>query len=56
MQLDADVKDMTFIVEYTGDVDYLENRANDYCDSIMTHLSTADPSKKLVICSSTLSL
>lgn len=50
VQADADIKDMTFITEYAGDVDFLENRANDDCDSIMTLLSTADPSRKLVIC------
>ena len=50
MQADADIKDLTFIAEYTGDVDYWENRENDDCDSFMTLLSTADPSKKLVIC------
>uniref|UniRef100_A0ACD5WJU0 Uncharacterized protein n=2 Tax=Avena sativa TaxID=4498 RepID=A0ACD5WJU0_AVESA len=50
VQADANIKDMTFIAEYTGDVDFLENRADDDCDSIMTLLSTADPSKKLVIC------
>ncbi|KAM0837209.1 hypothetical protein ACQ4PT_061823 [Festuca glaucescens] len=50
VQADGDIKDMTFLAEYAGDVDFLENRANDDCDSIMTLLSTADPSKKLVIC------
>ncbi|GJM91796.1 hypothetical protein PR202_ga08207 [Eleusine coracana subsp. coracana] len=32
VQADADIKDMTFIAEYTGDVDYLENRADDDSD------------------------
>ncbi|KQK11697.1 hypothetical protein BRADI_2g61717v3 [Brachypodium distachyon] len=50
VQADADIKDMTFIAEYTGDVDYFENRVNDDCDSIMTLLWTTDPSKRLVIC------
>uniref|UniRef100_J3L866 [histone H3]-lysine(27) N-methyltransferase n=2 Tax=Oryza brachyantha TaxID=4533 RepID=J3L866_ORYBR len=50
VQADADIKDMTFITEYTGDVDFLEKRANDDCDSIMTLLLTEDPSKRLVIC------
>ncbi|KAK8454526.1 hypothetical protein SEVIR_5G470800v4 [Setaria viridis] len=50
VQADADIKDMTFIAEYVGDVDYLENRANDDCDCIMTLLLTADPSQRLVIC------
>ncbi|KAL5228371.1 hypothetical protein ABZP36_016636 [Zizania latifolia] len=50
VQADADIKDMTFITEYTGDVDYLKNRANDDCDSIMTLLLTEDPTKRLVIC------
>ncbi|RLM60671.1 putative Histone-lysine N-methyltransferase ATXR5 [Panicum miliaceum] len=50
VQADADIKDMTFIAEYAGDVDYLENRASDDCDCIMTLLLTADPSQRLVIC------
>ena len=50
MQADADIKDMTFITEYAGDVDYLENRASDDCDCIMTLLLTEDPSQRLVIC------
>ncbi|CAO2172860.1 unnamed protein product [Urochloa humidicola] len=50
VQADADIKDLTFIAEYAGDVDYLENRANDDCDCIMTLLLTADPSQRLVIC------
>jgi [histone H3]-lysine27 N-methyltransferase len=50
VQADEDIKDMTFIAEYTGDVDYLLNRANDDCDCIMTLLVTAEPSKRLVIC------
>ena len=50
MQADADIKDMTFITEYAGDVDYLENRASDDCDCIMTLLLTEVPSQRLVIC------
>ena len=50
VQADADIKDMTFITEYAGDVDYLENRASDDCDCIMTLLLTEDPSQRLVIC------
>ena len=46
---DVDIKYMSFIAEYTGHVDYIENMANDDCDSIMTLLSTTDPSKKLLI-------
>lgn len=51
VQADANIKDMTFIAEFAGDVDYLENRENDDCDSMMTLLLTSDPSKRLVICS-----
>jgi hypothetical protein len=40
--------DMTFPAEYTGYVDYMENRANDDCDC-MTTLVTADPSQRLVV-------
>jgi hypothetical protein len=40
--------DMTFPTEYTGDVDYLENKANDDCDCLMMFV-TADPSQRLVV-------
>ncbi|KAL6853961.1 hypothetical protein ACP4OV_019990 [Aristida adscensionis] len=49
-EADGDIKDMTFIAEYVGDVDYLEHRANDDCDCLMTLLLTEDPSQRLVIC------
>lgn len=44
------IKDMTFLAEYTGDVDYISNRENDKCDSMMTLLSSTDPSQSLLIC------
>ena len=50
VQADANIKDMTLIAEFAGDVDYLEKRENDDCDSLMTLLWTADPSQRLVIC------
>ena len=50
MEADGQIKDMTFIAEYTGDVDYIENREHDDCDSMMTLLLANDPSKSLVIC------
>lgn len=50
VEVDAPIKDMTLITEYTGDVDFLENRKNDDCDGIMTLLLADDPSKSLVIC------
>ncbi|KAK4754192.1 hypothetical protein SAY87_002296 [Trapa incisa] len=50
VEADAPIKDMTFITEYTGDVDFLDNRNNDDCDGIMTLLLANDPSKSLVIC------
>ncbi|PKA59774.1 Histone-lysine N-methyltransferase ATXR6 [Apostasia shenzhenica] len=50
VQADEDIKDMTFITEYTGDVDYLENREHDDCDSMMTLLLATNPSHSLVIC------
>ncbi|CAN6866022.1 unnamed protein product [Brassica oleracea var. botrytis] len=50
VEADGPIKDLTFIAEYTGDVDYLKNRENDDCDSIMTLLLSEDPSKTLVIC------
>ncbi|XP_022741492.1 probable Histone-lysine N-methyltransferase ATXR5 isoform X4 [Durio zibethinus] len=50
VEADAQIKDMTFIAEYTGDVDYIKNRENDDCDSMMTLLLATDTSKSLVIC------
>ncbi|CAD6227033.1 unnamed protein product [Miscanthus lutarioriparius] len=50
MQAYRNIKDMTFLAEYAGDVDYLEKRANDDIDCIMSLLLTADPSQGLVIC------
>ncbi|ESQ40914.1 hypothetical protein EUTSA_v10013971mg [Eutrema salsugineum] len=50
VEADGPIKDLTFIAEYTGDVDYLKNREHDDCDSIMTLLLSEDPSKSLVIC------
>ncbi|GJW21979.1 hypothetical protein Tco_0032601 [Tanacetum coccineum] len=50
VQADAQIKDMTLIAEYTGDVDYIKNRQNDDGDSMMTLLLATDPNKNLVIC------
>ncbi|XP_010547637.1 PREDICTED: histone-lysine N-methyltransferase ATXR5 [Tarenaya hassleriana] len=50
VEADGPIKDLTFIAEYTGDVDYLKNRENDDCDSIMTLLLAENPLKSLVIC------
>ncbi|KAL9241456.1 hypothetical protein vseg_015567 [Gypsophila vaccaria] len=50
VEADAPIKDLTFIGEYTGDVDYIKNRERDDCDSLMTLLLTTDPSKSLVVC------
>ncbi|KAF8711398.1 hypothetical protein HU200_029429 [Digitaria exilis] len=50
LQADANIKDMTFIAEFAGDVDHLESRENDDSDCMMTLLFTADHSKNLVIC------
>ena len=44
VQADANIKDITFIAQFAGDVDYLENRENDDCGCLMTLLLTADPS------------
>lgn len=41
---------MTIIAEYTGDVDYLDTRERDDCDSMMTLLLGAESSQSLVIC------
>eukprot|EP00249_Psilotum_nudum_P009468 c21955_g1_i3 orf=342-1568(-) len=50
VEADSHIKDMTLIAEYTGDVDYMQNRLNDESDSLMALLITDDPSKELVIC------
>lgn len=50
VEADGPIKDMTFIAEYTGDVDYLKNREKDDCDSMMTLLLANDSSRSLVIC------
>lgn len=50
VQADGQIKDMTFIAEYIGDVDFIRNREHDDCDSMMTLLLATDPSKSLVIC------
>ncbi|XP_068309873.1 probable Histone-lysine N-methyltransferase ATXR5 [Pyrus communis] len=50
VEADEQIKDMTFIAEYTGDVDYIKHRENDDCDSMMTLLLATEPSKSLVIC------
>ncbi|PHT53434.1 putative Histone-lysine N-methyltransferase ATXR5 [Capsicum baccatum] len=50
VEADVFIRDWTIITEYVGDVDYLNNREADDGDSMMTLLSTNDPSKDLVIC------
>ncbi|KAJ7945269.1 Histone-lysine N-methyltransferase ATXR6 [Quillaja saponaria] len=50
VEADGPIKDMMFIAEYTGDVDYLKNREHDDCDSMMTLLLATDMSKSLVVC------
>lgn len=50
MEADGPIKDMTFIAEYTGDVDYIKNREYDDCDSMMTLVLGSETSSKLVIC------
>ncbi|KAF7816669.1 histone-lysine N-methyltransferase ATXR6 [Senna tora] len=50
VEADKCIRDWTIITEYVGDVDYLRNRENDDGDSMMTLLSTSDPSRTLVIC------
>ncbi|XP_052206062.1 histone-lysine N-methyltransferase ATXR6 isoform X2 [Diospyros lotus] len=50
VEADRFIKDLTIITEYVGDVDYLKNRENDDGDSMMTLISSANPSKSLVIC------
>ncbi|XP_051127443.1 probable Histone-lysine N-methyltransferase ATXR5 [Andrographis paniculata] len=50
VEADGPIKDMTLIAEYTGDVDYISNREQDDCDSMMTLLLATDPSKSLLVC------
>ncbi|RDX58297.1 putative Histone-lysine N-methyltransferase ATXR5, partial [Mucuna pruriens] len=50
VEADDPIKDMTIIAEYTGDVDYLDNRQRDDCDSMMTLLLAAESCDSLVIC------
>ncbi|XP_010312470.1 probable Histone-lysine N-methyltransferase ATXR5 isoform X2 [Solanum lycopersicum] len=50
VEADGPIKDLTILAEYTGDVDYIRNRQEDDCDSMMTLLLARDPSKSLVIC------
>ncbi|EYU30396.1 hypothetical protein MIMGU_mgv1a018245mg, partial [Erythranthe guttata] len=50
VEVDGSIKDMTLIAEYAGDFDYIRNREEDDCDSMMTLLSSANPSKSLVAC------
>lgn len=50
VEADGPIKDMTFIAEYTGDVDYIKNREHDDCDGIMTLLLATNPAESLVIC------
>ncbi|XP_024017767.1 probable Histone-lysine N-methyltransferase ATXR5 isoform X2 [Morus notabilis] len=50
VEADGPIKDMTFIAEYTGDVDYIKNREQDDCDGMMTLLLATNPTKSLVIC------
>lgn len=50
VEADGAIKDLTIIAEYTGDVDYMKNREQDDCDSMMTLLLASDPSKSLLVC------
>ncbi|XP_057432265.1 probable Histone-lysine N-methyltransferase ATXR5 [Lotus japonicus] len=50
VEADSPIKDMTFIAEYTGDVDYIKNRESDDGDSMMTLLLSRQHSQGLVIC------
>ncbi|XP_009597715.1 probable Histone-lysine N-methyltransferase ATXR5 [Nicotiana tomentosiformis] len=50
VEADGPIKDLTIIAEYTGEVDYIRNRQEDDCDSMMTLLLARDPSRSLVIC------
>lgn len=50
VEADRNIKDMTIIAEYTGEVDYMHRRQHDAGNSIMGLLFSDDPSKELVIC------
>lgn len=50
VEADEDIPNMTFIAEYTGEVDYMCCRHYDSGNSIMGLLFSDDPVKELVIC------
>ena len=50
VEADRNIKDMTIIAEYTGEVDYMCRRQYDSGNSIMGLLFSDDPAKELVIC------
>lgn len=50
VEADTEIKDMTFLTEYTGNVDYIRSREQDDCDSMMTLLLAKNASESLVIC------
>ncbi|KAM3203126.1 hypothetical protein T459_27413 [Capsicum annuum] len=50
VEADVFMRDWTIIIEYVGDVDYLNNHEADDRDITMTLLSTNDTSKDLIIC------
>uniref|UniRef100_A0A7N0TDW0 SET domain-containing protein n=1 Tax=Kalanchoe fedtschenkoi TaxID=63787 RepID=A0A7N0TDW0_KALFE len=50
VQADETIKDLTFICEYTGEVDYLKNRDCDNSYSLMMLLEATNPAEDLVIC------
>ncbi|KAG0571258.1 hypothetical protein KC19_VG001000 [Ceratodon purpureus] len=50
VEADRNIKAMTIIAEYTGEVDYMCRRRYDSGNSIMGLLFTEDPAKELVIC------
>lgn len=50
VEADRNIKDLTIIAEYTGEVDYMCRRQHDSGNSIMGLLFSDDPAKELVIC------
>lgn len=50
VEADGNIKDLTIIAEYTGEVDYMRCREHDSGNSIMGLLFSDDPAKELVIC------
>ncbi|KAK7324118.1 hypothetical protein VNO77_27640 [Canavalia gladiata] len=50
VEANGPIKDVTFIIEYTGHDDYIKNRECYDCDNMMTFLLASGTPKSLIIC------